>query len=376
MMNESSALGSFSFPLAEDADDFDAIRAAIMASTRGRSFLQEYARRSRHADLQQVLTAISRIEGVIRERSGEPYQSFSIALRELARLIADAPVVDTPVANTSAESPEPQASDADRDDPPAQERAQSQDDVFAVAERIRRLALSLRERGAAPATCDQIEAIVAAISLAPALRDPAGIRAQQLTEVLGHLERRIRAMLDGATAVRAQPEPTDDSPSSGEEREEEQHQVASSIQLVQTNPSVPRSSARLLEGMNAFAAFPADAASPATTAPNMTDAAPLPDITNPSARSSFAPERDAEREQRFAVAESPSELAEARPEAGQVREPAIHASAPGSTPTAPTQPLVSSGREEREPPLPPAPQNDPLAALMSLSDEERIALFS
>ena len=59
----------------------------------------------------------------------------------------------------------------------------------------------MRERGVDPATCAEIEALVATILAAPALRDPADPRALQLADVLGHLERRVQAMLDDAARV-------------------------------------------------------------------------------------------------------------------------------------------------------------------------------
>ena len=73
------------------------------------------------------------------------------------------------------------------------------------AERIRASAAQLRERDIDPATCDQIDAVVATIFSAPALRDPTDPRVRQLADVLSHLERRIEAMLESATSA---PPPT------------------------------------------------------------------------------------------------------------------------------------------------------------------------
>ncbi|WP_216074257.1 hypothetical protein, partial [Acinetobacter baumannii] len=46
-------------------DDYEAIEAAVMETTRGRWFLAEYARRHRAADTQEVLGAIGRLEKVM-----------------------------------------------------------------------------------------------------------------------------------------------------------------------------------------------------------------------------------------------------------------------------------------------------------------------
>ncbi len=69
------------------------------------------------------------------------------------------------------------------------------------AERIRASAAQLRERDIDPATCDQIDAVVATILSAAALRDPADPRVRQLADVLSDLERRIEAMLESATSA-------------------------------------------------------------------------------------------------------------------------------------------------------------------------------
>ena len=89
MTDEPSALARMPSPSAKDADadEYDVICATIMASARGRQFLQEFARRNRHADTLQMLAAITRTEDVIRERSGEPYQSFRGELLEMAKVI-------------------------------------------------------------------------------------------------------------------------------------------------------------------------------------------------------------------------------------------------------------------------------------------------
>ena len=49
--------------------DYDVIYAAVMESERGRRFLNEYARRNRHADTQLLLGAINRIAVALRLRS-------------------------------------------------------------------------------------------------------------------------------------------------------------------------------------------------------------------------------------------------------------------------------------------------------------------
>ena len=43
-------------------EDYDAIEAAVMETSRGRWFLSEYARRNRNADTGQIIDKLDRLE--------------------------------------------------------------------------------------------------------------------------------------------------------------------------------------------------------------------------------------------------------------------------------------------------------------------------
>src|SRR5690242_21185268 len=69
--------------------DYDALCEALMASSRGRWFLEEYAKRNRNADTGLVLDAIARVEAVVRnEQAHQASQGVRIELLEMARTIA------------------------------------------------------------------------------------------------------------------------------------------------------------------------------------------------------------------------------------------------------------------------------------------------
>jgi hypothetical protein len=184
-------------------DDYDAICATMMGSTRGRWFLDEYARRNRNADTTLVLAAIERLETGIRgEREQHSFQGFRAQLLDMAKAIT------TTRAEVAAIAPqaqpqvrtEPDGPDAPSDDARA---ASASPDVLAAAERIADVAWTMRERGIDPKTCDQLEALAASILKAPFLRQADDQRAQQLSEVLVYLERRVNGMLEACTAAPA-----------------------------------------------------------------------------------------------------------------------------------------------------------------------------
>jgi hypothetical protein len=179
-------------PPALPADaDYDALCEALMASSRGRWFLEEYAKRNRNADTGLVLDAIARVEAVVRtEQAHQATQGVRIELLEMARTIAQTR------ADVAEAKPERSASAT----------ADSGTDVFAAAGRLQEVAWTMRERGLDMAMCDQIADLSTAILSASSLRNnPNDGRALKLAEVLSSLERRFDAMLRAA----AEPPPSD-----------------------------------------------------------------------------------------------------------------------------------------------------------------------
>jgi hypothetical protein len=71
--------------------EYEAISTALMETARGRWFLHEYAQRNRNADTGQVLTALERIEGVLRdERPTAPVDRLRDDVVDMAELVAGA----------------------------------------------------------------------------------------------------------------------------------------------------------------------------------------------------------------------------------------------------------------------------------------------
>ncbi len=72
MANETLALLNQTRPDRVAEDDYRSFCAALGASARGRAFLNEYARRNRHADTEVVLEALARLERTARRQDSAP----------------------------------------------------------------------------------------------------------------------------------------------------------------------------------------------------------------------------------------------------------------------------------------------------------------
>jgi hypothetical protein len=139
-------------------EDYAAIEAAVMETSRGRWFLAEYARRNRQADTVVLLEALQRIEsamasaprsvgdsGRLRSDVGEIADALTRAKRDLATSIADAAGPGQPASVERA------FDDMVR----IAETADSE--VFAIAEHLQEIGWSLREAGEVAEACAEIE---------------------------------------------------------------------------------------------------------------------------------------------------------------------------------------------------------------------------
>ena len=345
--------GSFAIstiPSALPADgDYDALCQALMASARGRWFLEEYAKRNRNADTGTVLDAIARVEAVVRcEQENRATQGMRIELLEMARTIAQTR------ADVAESKPDPQAA--------AETASNPATDIFAAAGRLQDVAWTMRERGLDMVMCDQIADLSMAILSASSLRNPNDGRAQMLGEVLRSLEGRIGAML------KAQAEPA---PSDGSAGAENMQPVATAVGSFEPAPAAPPPLPNVAAGPE-----PADVSPAATpTTDEITRA------KTPAAQIQLDPiPVKAWAEAAAPLAEPPAPPPPQPPPAPQPAQASaatvIEAElddfllAPMPMPGAPAPDEMSGA------PAPVATTSDPLAALRAMSPEERIALFT
>jgi len=188
--------------------DYEAIEGAVMETARGRWFLAEYARRNRNADTTMLLKALDRIEAAMgAKRSVEPVDRIRFDLVEMSKAIS----------RTKAEiaSIKPDADDHGKFGEASEEldsvvmaTEAATSDILACAERIQEMAWTLREQGVEGEVCDLLDANATEVYTACSFQDITGQRTRKVIGVLRYLEERINAMigiwgLDGAMAAEA-----------------------------------------------------------------------------------------------------------------------------------------------------------------------------
>src|ERR1700744_2530109 len=92
MAHEAFALAPISARATQPREeDYDAISAAVMETSRGRWFLGEYAKRNRNADTRMVLDAVARIEETIAaQQKPVPDNSLAEALVAIKAALSEA----------------------------------------------------------------------------------------------------------------------------------------------------------------------------------------------------------------------------------------------------------------------------------------------
>lgn len=181
-------------PLSEA--DYETIESAVMETSRGRWFLAEFARRNRHADTTMLLKALERIESAVTgERSVSAVDRIRFDLVEMANAITRTK------AEIAAIKPETEhqgqfGKASEELDCVVQTTEAATSDILACAERIQELAWTMREQGLAPELCDLIDARATEIYTACAFQDLTGQRTRKVIGVLRYLEGRINAMIE------------------------------------------------------------------------------------------------------------------------------------------------------------------------------------
>jgi hypothetical protein len=384
MANQAFALSPISARASlPSEEDYEAIREAFMETSRGRWFLDEYAKRNRNADTRMVLDAVARIEETIAAQKEPP-----------PPIVADR----LPAALTSIRGAVEKA----------QEAASAAFDGLGLGENltpirkgariIKEISWRWREIGADGRICDLIDSQVAAIEAScarldetdprVALRDAFEIIRTEI-EAFRDIDPRAEATVSHAAPIPA-PEAGTDAP----------RPLASTIHEITEAPAVAEEPVIAEEPVEIDAALsepeiPFESATEAVAAELSQEEADAQDeaVLDMVALEMGAPDPEEEHELPIVAHSEPAHVTippvvEPLPALAREAEPEL----PPTKPAAPTlQPIFSpspSVAPESEPSLgstliargilrkPNSPAHDPLAPIRRMSQAEKIAFFS
>ena len=177
-----------------EQDEYDAIEEAVLATPKGRWFLEEYARRNRSADTTEVIVAIERLYDLARETSAgtrfgflyHDMQQMRRAMEETRKAVAA--VKPGERHNHEEAGPDELAAVAE-----AAERAAS--DIAKASERLQEIGETLRGAGADADLCDEIENHATGIFMASAYHEMTGKRISLIVEALAEMEKHIERVI-------------------------------------------------------------------------------------------------------------------------------------------------------------------------------------
>lgn len=171
-------------PLSEA--DYETIAAAVMETSRGRWFMDEYARRNRQADTIQLLGAIGRIERAVGLASQQISIPTEPGLREAAALIVDLRVDLERVSGRGGETASGLAARIDA----------ASASITQAAEHIQEASWSLREAGSSEELCDLLDRSATDIYAATAIIEGAGQQIGKIADTVAMLDSSLRAIAD------------------------------------------------------------------------------------------------------------------------------------------------------------------------------------
>lgn len=176
-------------------EDYEAIEAAVKETNRGRWFLDEYARRNRHADTLAIVATLERLEKTIKvERSVPDIDRIRLDLADMAEAILRTKQEIAQIKHEGEHGSRFQQASNELDAIVVQTEGAT-NDILLNAERIQELAWTLREQGVDEAVVDGLDTAATDIYTSCSFQDLTGQRTRKVVTVLRYLESRINAMM-------------------------------------------------------------------------------------------------------------------------------------------------------------------------------------
>lgn len=169
-------------------DEYDAIKEAVLSTPKGRWFLEEFARRHRAADTQEVISSITRLYDLARETAAEARFGFLYhEMQEMRRAMGEARTAIAAVKPGEPQNTRPHDELAEI----AEAANRAAEDTRHAATRLQEIAETLRQTGADADLCDEIETHASGIFMATSYQEMTGRRIGLVVQTLEVMERHI-----------------------------------------------------------------------------------------------------------------------------------------------------------------------------------------
>lgn len=183
-----------SLPL--DEAEYHTLEQTLLESQRGRRFLNDFLKRNKTPETQEILAAIQRMEKSMSRKARVPdLDRIRLDIAEMHEAIER---TKGEIANIKAEESESNRFvDASHElDAIITQTEGATQTILEAAEQIQEQAWILREAGADSAVCDEIDAKSTEIFMACSFQDLTGQRTNKVVQVLRYLESRINTMIN------------------------------------------------------------------------------------------------------------------------------------------------------------------------------------
>lgn len=190
---QSEAAQDQSEPIGEA--EYQTLAQTLMESDRGRRFLQEFVRRNRTPETQEILAAIKRLEKSVGQGKTVPnIDNIKLDIADMADAIER---TKNEISSIKAEGESTNRfTNASMElDAIVKHTEGATQTILEAAEQIQEQAWTLRENGADNAVCDIIDEKATEIFMACSFQDLTGQRTNKVVQVLGYLESRINYII-------------------------------------------------------------------------------------------------------------------------------------------------------------------------------------
>ena len=177
------------------SEDYEEIVEAVMETSRGRWFLNEFAKHNRNADTQILLDAITKLEATIPSeiRPAEDASGMRAAIAEMASEINATKLELQTIGRDGDDQSDISSATAELDAVvDATEGAASE--ILEAAEAVQEMAWTLREENVADAYCDALDMRATEIYTACSFQDITGQRTKKVVGLLQNLDQRISTL--------------------------------------------------------------------------------------------------------------------------------------------------------------------------------------